>query len=327
MSELTRQNAEVPVIPMDAFLSREMDGDLLLYDRESDAVHTLNGTAGFIYACCNGISSVQEIVDRVAECFGTDSDSVRDEVEATLLRLQSLGSVPVNLPTCAPGSPRREFLTTALKGAAMLPFVAPTVETLFLQDAGAQSVPPPPTDPPPVVTSCTPNNGGQGDSFEVLVKGSDFTATPTASFGAGISINYVTYQNQGRIKVGITISAFATPGLRDVTITNPDTQSDTLINGFTVNTPPVGITVISCTPNNGNKNQTLNVTVAGTGFTATPTASFGAKIDVNSVTYISSTTLTVNISIRHNAKSGSRDVTITNPGGANDTLAGGFSVN
>jgi hypothetical protein len=44
MAKSTRQGAEVPVIRKDAFLSREMDGDLLLYDRASDAVHTLNDT-------------------------------------------------------------------------------------------------------------------------------------------------------------------------------------------------------------------------------------------------------------------------------------------
>ncbi len=330
MAGPTRHCADVPAIRKDAFHSREMDGDLLLYDRERDAVHTLNPTARLIYECCDGRRSAEEIVGRVAGKYGLRPSAVRLEVEGTLHLLKKL-DVATAAETPARNSGRRDFIATALQGAALLPFAAPVVETLFLQDAGAvppSQVGPPPTDPPPSVTSCDPDNGDQGNSFEVLVKGSDFTATPTVSFGSGITVNYVTYVNQGRIRVGITISGVATPGTRDVTVTNPDTQFGTLVSGFTVNATPVAPTVTSCTPSNGNKGQTLIVTIGGTNFQATPTVSFNYnKITVNSVTFVGSTTLTVSISITSNAKSGSRDITVTNPGGLNGTLSNGFTIN
>jgi hypothetical protein len=52
---------------------------------------------------------------------------------------------------------------------------------------------------------------------------------------------------------------------------------------------------------------------------------FGAGITANSITVDGPTQITVNISISTNAALGSRDVTVTNPTGA-DTLTGGFTV-
>ncbi|MDP6777182.1 MAG: hypothetical protein QGI83_10500 [Candidatus Latescibacteria bacterium] len=112
----------------------------------------------------------------------------------------------------------------------------------------------------------------------------------------------------------ISIKSFAVPGYRDVTVTNPDTQSDTLVNGFTVapapDPPP---TVTSCVPDNGLPNQSFVVSVYGSDFVATPTADFGSRIDILVVTFVSSTQIDVTIDIRHNATVGYRDVMITNP--------------
>ena len=163
--------------------------------------------------------------------------------------------------------------------------------------------------------------------MSVTVGGSNFVATPTADFGSGITVNSVTFISSSSLSVSITIQGTATPGSRNVTITNPDTQSDTLTNGFTVNASAPPPTVISCVPNNGNKGQTLTVAVNGSDFVATPTADFGRKITINSVTWFSSSLIHVNIKIQNGAKSGSRNVTITNPDTQSHTLVNGFTVN
>jgi PqqD family protein of HPr-rel-A system len=331
MPESTPLNATVPVVRKDAFLSREMDGDLLLYDRESDAVHTLNSTAGFIYACCDGATSAEEIVRQVAERFGSTREAVREEVEATLSRLQALDSVAAVQPDPVLTRPRREFLATALKGAALLPFVAPTVETMFLQAANAQgpSDPPPPVDPPPTITSCTPDNADQGEYVVLDIRGTDFQDSPTVDLGSGITVVLVDYKRAKKILVSVLIDVSATTGTRDITVTNPDTQSDTLVSGFTVNAlPPSAPTVISCTPDNGDLDDRFDVTIAGTNFTATPTVSYNyTKIRVRGVTYISSTTLVVDTKIRSDAVPGSYNVTVTNPDTSSGTLLNGFTVN
>ena len=230
---------------------------------------------------------------------------------------------------------RRRFLKTGVKGVALLPYVAPLIETISLRDAIGQNSsgspvtnePPPPANPPNV-TSCSPNNADQGDTLNVTVSGTDFVSTPTADFGLGITINTVTYVTSTTLTVNITISGGATPGSRNVTITNPDTQSDTLTSGFTVNTPATPPPdIVSCTPSSANRNTTLNLTLGGTDFVSTPTVVFsGTRITVNSVTFIASTTLTVNITIAHNAQQTARNITVTNPDTQSDTLINGFTV-
>ena len=85
--------------------------------------------------------------------------------------------------------------------------------------------------------------------------------------------------------------------------------------------------VDSVTPNQGNPGQTLTVVVAGIGFQAGTTFSFGAGITVNSTTINSSTQATLSISIASSATAGFRDVLGTqSTGGLTNTLSNGFQV-
>jgi hypothetical protein len=75
-------------------------------------------------------------------------------------------------------------------------------------------------------------------------------------------------------------------------------------------------------PSNAVQGTTLNVTVTGTGLFDTDatypgrlTAAFGANITVNSVTWVSATQATVNITVGTSAATGSRSVSLTNPDG------------
>ncbi len=92
--------------------------------------------------------------------------------------------------------------------------------------------------------------------------------------------------------------------------------------------PPGGApTVTSCSPDIGNINQKVPVTVTGTAFVSGATVDFGAGINVQGVTFIGSTELTVQIKIHRRAASGARDVTVTNPNGQSGTKTACFSVN
>ena len=93
---------------------------------------------------------------------------------------------------------------------------------------------------------------------------------------------------------------------------------------------PVGVAapmVIGCSPDNGNPNQRLTVTVNGDDFQDGATADFGDRIAVQGVTYISATVLDVRIKVHRQAAPDPRDVTVTNPDGGNDTKVGCFTVN
>jgi len=184
--------------------------------------------------------------------------------------------------------------------------------------------------PPPSVSSVNPNSGTQGQSLpSVIITGNSFQSGATCNFGAGITVNSCAFNSATQLTANITITSTATVGSRNVTVTNPDNQTGTLPNGFTVTTsgPPPPPTVNSVNPNAGAQGQSLpSVIVTGNSFQSGATCNFGAGITVNSCAFNSATQLTANITITSTATVGSRNVTVTNPDNQTSTLTNGFSV-
>ena len=228
------------------------------------------------------------------------------------------------------GETRRDFLKTGLKGAVLLPYVAPVVETINLSKAHAQGGSPigndpPPPDPPPVVSYCDPDTGAQGETLDVTVYGLNFQDPPFVNFKPKIAENSINFISSTEILCNIKVNKGAAVGGHDVLVRNPDTQQDTLVNGFTVYAPPPP-TVISCNPSSGARGQTLDVTITGTDFVSMPVVNFKKRIDENSTIFFTSTTLVTNITIRNNAQLGGHDVQVKNPDGQRDILVNGFTV-
>src|SRR5437879_3388488 len=184
--------------------------------------------------------------------------------------------------------------------------------------------------PPPSVTSVNSNSGAQGQSLpSVIITGSSFQSGATCSFGAGITVNSCTFNSATQLTASITISSTATVGARNLAVTNPDNQTGTLTNGFTVTTsgPPPPPAVTSVNPNSGAQGQSLpSVVITGSNFQSGATCGFGAGITVNSCAFNSATQLTANITISSTATVGTRNVTVTNPDNQTGTLTNGFSV-
>jgi hypothetical protein len=176
----------------------------------------------------------------------------------------------------------------------------------------------------PEVLSANPSAGSKGATLDVQIMGNHFESGAAVSFsGAGITVNSVAFVDSNTLLVNITIASNASSGLRNVTVTNPDGQSDTGIGIFSVGSD---LTISSVSPTSASPGSKLDVTIAGTGFLSGITISFGAGITTNSVTYISSRRIRVNITISPTAVQGARDVTVANPGGVSATLSGGFTV-
>src|SRR5882762_10171141 len=184
--------------------------------------------------------------------------------------------------------------------------------------------------PPPTVNSVNPSSGTQGQSLpSVIITGSNLQSGATCNFGAGITVNSCTFSSASQLTASITISSTATLGTRNVTVTNPDSQTGTLTNGFSVTTggPPPPPTVTSVNPNSGAQGQSLpSVIITGSNFQSGATCSFGVGITVNSCTFNSATQLTASITISSTATLGARNVTVTNPDNQTSTLTNGFSV-
>jgi len=85
----------------------------------------------------------------------------------------------------------------------------------------------------PTVASVSPNSGEQGATLEVTIGGTNFTGATAVSFGDGITVNSFTVVSTTQITTNISISATATLGSRDVSVTTPD-GTGTLTDGFTV---------------------------------------------------------------------------------------------
>jgi hypothetical protein len=184
--------------------------------------------------------------------------------------------------------------------------------------------------PPPTLTSVNPTSGGQGQNLtSVILTGSNFQNGATCSFGAGITVNSCAFNSATQLTANISISSSATLGSRNVTVTNSDSQSSTLPNGFTVTVagPPPPPALSSINPTSGARGQNLTgVILTGNSFQSGATCSFGAGITVNSCTFNSATQLTASITVSATATLGSRNVTVTNPDNQSSTLSNAFSV-
>ncbi len=174
----------------------------------------------------------------------------------------------------------------------------------------------------PTVSSVSPVQAIQGQTVSVTISGTNFFGATTVSFGTGVTVNSFSVDNSTQITAGVTVGGSATPGARDVSVTN-SAGTGTLTSGFTVDQAPPTIT--SDSPNQGTQTQTEDVTISGTYFTGATSVDFGANITINSFTVDSATQITANITIGSGAVAGLRDLSVTTPGGT-ATLTNGFTV-
>jgi hypothetical protein len=123
--------------------------------------------------------------------------------------------------------------------------------------------------PPATISTVVPNTAQQGQTLNVVVSGSVVAGSGfydpgpgynrlQASFsGTGITVNSVTFNSPTQATLNITVAGGATVGLRNLTITNPDGQSVTANNAFTVTTGTVTVPPTSF-------NTVRGILVAGT---------------------------------------------------------------
>jgi len=85
--------------------------------------------------------------------------------------------------------------------------------------------------PAPTVTGVNPNNGPAAGGTAITISGTNFVAGATASLGGAAATNVVVVNST---TITATTAAHAV-GAVTVTVTNPDTQSGSLANGYTYN--------------------------------------------------------------------------------------------
>ncbi len=172
--------------------------------------------------------------------------------------------------------------------------------------------------PAPTVTSISPNSGTINGGTAVTITGTGFLAGATVSVG-GTPATGVTVVNSTSITA--TTPAHAA-GTANVVVTNSDTQSGTLTQGFTyttVSNPAPTLTGIS--PASGTAAGGTAVTISGTGFQAGATVSLGGT-PATGVTVMNSMSITAT-SPAHAA--GTVSVIVTNSDTQSGTLTQGFT--
>ncbi len=206
-----------------------------------------------------------------------------------------------------------------------------TIAMGILQDVGWTTEEP---TPPPSVTSITPNNGLNTGSVSVTIGGSDFQTSGTTGVRltrtgeSDIDGTSVTVVNDTTITCNFDLTG-ATAGAWNVVVTNPDEQSDTLTDGFTVTALPAP-SISSITPNTGVNTGTVSITdLSGanfrTGATVKLTRTGESAIDGTGVTVVNSNTITCDFDLT-GATAGAWNVVVTNSDDQSDTLTDGFTV-
>jgi phosphatidylserine/phosphatidylglycerophosphate/cardiolipin synthase-like enzyme len=175
-----------------------------------------------------------------------------------------------------------------------------------------------PSAPAPTVSTVSPTSGTTAGGTAVTITGTNFVSGATISFG-GTTASNINVTNSTTITAMTPAHA---AGAVNVVVTNPDTQSGSLTNGFTYTTPSAPApTVSAVTPNSGTTAGGTAVTITGTNFVSGATVSFGgaaaAGVNVTNPTTITATTPA------HAA--GAVNVVVINPDTQSGTLTGGFT--
>jgi hypothetical protein len=172
-------------------------------------------------------------------------------------------------------------------------------------------------NPAPAVTSVSPNSGSSGGASGVTITGTNFLSGAKVSFDGATATN-VTVESSTSITAKTPTHA---TGAVNVVVTNSDSQSGTLSNGYTyINTAP---SVASVTPASGPVSGGTGVTITGTNFVSGATVSFGGTA-ATGVTVASSTAITATTPAH---AAGAVDLVVTNSHGQNGTSPNGYTYN
>lgn len=68
---------------------RMIDGETVVLDLKEGHLHQLNPTASFIWDCCDGELTMDQIVERLAGAYEVDTTTARKDVDEVISKLRS----------------------------------------------------------------------------------------------------------------------------------------------------------------------------------------------------------------------------------------------
>ncbi len=173
----------------------------------------------------------------------------------------------------------------------------------------------------PTVSGITPISGNRGTSVSITnLAGSGFKTGATVKLArtgqSDIVASSVSVVSSTKITCTFNLTS-AAAGQWNVIVSNPDQQSGTLANGFTVNSPAPTLTARS--PTSGNRGWPVNITLTGTGFQpgATPSMSRSGSntITAFNIAVLSSTQITCSFDLAGATAAKDWAISVTNTDG------------
>ncbi len=64
-----------------------VDGELVVLDQKSGQIHQFNATASEIWACLDGKTTTDSVIEHIASHYDIDRDIAKKDVESTLHQL------------------------------------------------------------------------------------------------------------------------------------------------------------------------------------------------------------------------------------------------
>jgi glucose/arabinose dehydrogenase len=168
-------------------------------------------------------------------------------------------------------------------------------------------------NPPPSVTSISPSLGSTLGGTAVTIAGTNFVSGATVQIGSAAATSVTV------ASTSITaITPAGTAGPANVTVTNPDNQSNTLANAFTYAVQPNPSSIM---PLSGSTLGGTAVTISGTGFLTGATVTIGG-VPATGVSVMNSTTINATTAAH---VGGLVDVVVTNLTGLSGPLQNAFN--
>jgi len=104
-------------------ISRDVDGELLIYDRTRDRAHCLNETAAAVWKRCDGRTSVRELADSVSKSRGSAVDEIIIQLALKQLSANHLLVERYETSSRPLDFSRRALMRRLGVGVALLPLV------------------------------------------------------------------------------------------------------------------------------------------------------------------------------------------------------------
>jgi hypothetical protein len=178
----------------------------------------------------------------------------------------------------------------------------------------------------PTVSGISPSQNIQGVSVPISVYGNNFVNGANITLknqSSAIAATSVVFQSATLLTGSLVIPSGATVGPWDVVVTNPDTQTGTLTNGFMINPPGPAPTFISISPSSGSAAGGTSVTITGTNFISG--GSFGVTIGGASATSVVRVDASHITAVTPAGTVGAQNVTITNSDGQTSGGTGAYT--